>query len=76
MVRGMGEVAGTAGDPVPGDPGVPVVVERAAGVGGELVLRRAGEHYEIISNGVFLMDTRGGASERVSMRNTPLLMIS
>lgn len=73
MVRGMGEVAGTAGgpvldDPVLGDPGVPVVVERAAGVGGELVLRRAGEHYEIISNGVFLMDTRGGASERLLVR--------
>ncbi|RFS82332.1 spermidine synthase [Actinomadura spongiicola] len=43
----------------------PVVVERAAGVGGELVLRRAGDHYEIISNGVFLMDTRNGESERL-----------
>ncbi|MCP2343075.1 spermidine synthase [Actinomadura rupiterrae] len=41
------------------------VVERAAGVGGELVLRRAGEHHEIISNGVFLMDTRNGESERL-----------
>ncbi|MFC4907329.1 spermidine synthase [Actinomadura gamaensis] len=41
------------------------VVERAAGVGGELVLRRAGEHYEIISNGMFLMDTRNGESERL-----------
>ena len=46
-------------------PGEPVVVERAAGVGGELVLRRAGDHYEIISNGVFLMDTRNGESERL-----------
>ncbi|OLT23641.1 spermidine synthase [Actinomadura sp. CNU-125] len=44
------------------------VIERAAGIGGELVLRRAGEHYEIISNGVFLMDTRGGASERLLVR--------
>ncbi|MFV2174754.1 spermidine synthase [Actinomadura sp. LOL_016] len=44
------------------------VLERAAGVGGELVLRRAGEHYEIISNGVFLMDTRDGASERLLVR--------
>ncbi|MBE1536434.1 spermidine synthase family protein [Actinomadura algeriensis] len=44
------------------------VVERAAGIGGELVLRRTGEHYEIISNGVFLMDTRGGASERLLVR--------
>ncbi|WP_026416545.1 spermidine synthase [Actinomadura oligospora] len=41
------------------------VLERAAGVGGELVLRRAGEHHEIISNGVFLMDTRNGESERL-----------
>lgn len=46
----------------------PVVVERAAGVGGELVLRRAGADYEIISNGVFLMDTRNGESERLLVR--------
>ncbi|QKW36173.1 spermidine synthase [Actinomadura sp. NAK00032] len=46
----------------------PVVVERAAGAGGELVLRRAGDHYEIISNGVFLMDTRNGESERLLVR--------
>lgn len=45
-----------------------VVVERAAGVGGELVLRRAGAHYEIISNGMFLMDTRNGESERLLVR--------
>ncbi|MEU9839526.1 spermidine synthase [Actinomadura sp. NPDC048032] len=44
------------------------VVERAAGLGGELVLRRAGGHYEIISNGVFLMDTRNGESERLLVR--------
>jgi spermidine synthase len=43
----------------------PAVVDRSGGVGGELVLRRAGEHYEIISNGVFLMDTRNGESERL-----------
>ncbi|WP_131740133.1 spermidine synthase [Actinomadura roseirufa] len=43
----------------------PVVVERATGLGGELVLRRAGADYEIISNGVFLMDTRNGESERL-----------
>ncbi|WP_067802690.1 spermidine synthase [Actinomadura formosensis] len=48
--------------------GEPVVVERAAGVGGELVLRRAGTDYEIISNGVFLMDTRNGESERLLVR--------
>ncbi|MGI5169737.1 spermidine synthase [Spirillospora sp. CA-253888] len=49
-------------------PGEPVVVERAEGVGGELVLRRAGAHFEIISNGVFLMDTRNGESERLLVR--------
>lgn len=53
---------------VPGTSGGAVVVERADGVGGELVLRRAGGDYEIISNGVFLMDTRGGASERLLVR--------
>ncbi|MBB4775235.1 spermidine synthase [Actinomadura livida] len=76
----MGDGAGTASGPAVAEPGEfepgefepgavePVVVERAAGVGGELVLRRAGAHYEIISNGVFLMDTRGGASERLLVR--------
>lgn len=45
----------------------PVVVERVATPRGELVLRRVADegHYEIISNGVFLMDTRGGTSERL-----------
>ncbi|WP_236538364.1 spermidine synthase family protein [Spiractinospora alimapuensis] len=43
----------------------PEVLDRAHGVsGGELVLRRVGPAYEIISNGVFLMDTRDGRSER------------
>jgi spermidine synthase len=47
----------------------PVVVDRTAGVaGGDLVLRRAGGDFEIISNGVFLMDTRAGGSERVLVR--------
>ena len=40
-------------------------VERTTGLAGELVLRRDGEHHEIIANGVFLMDTRGGSSERL-----------
>lgn len=44
------------------------VLERRAGTGGELVLRGDGEHLEIISNGVFLMDTRGGTSERLLVR--------
>ncbi|MGH3239753.1 MAG: spermidine synthase [Spirillospora sp.] len=52
----------------PGTAAEPVVVERADGVGGELVLRRAGADYEIISNGVFLMDTRNGESERLLVR--------
>ncbi|MFG2001594.1 spermidine synthase [Spirillospora sp. NPDC048911] len=43
----------------------PATIERACGPSGELVLRRAGAHYEIISNGVFLMDTRNGESERL-----------
>jgi spermidine synthase len=41
------------------------VVERTTGRCGELVLRRVDGHHEIIANGVFLMDTRGGASERL-----------
>lgn len=44
------------------------VLERRAGTHGELALRGDGEHFEIISNGVFLMDTRGGASERLLVR--------
>src|SRR5690625_4388512 len=48
---------------------VPEVVDRTVGAtGGELVLRRSGGHFEIISNGVFLMDTRDGASEREMVR--------
>ncbi|KUP98315.1 spermine/spermidine synthase domain-containing protein [Thermobifida cellulosilytica] len=51
------------------DPAEPVVVDRAPGAsGGELVLRRVGADYEIISNGVFLMDTRDGRSERELVR--------
>lgn len=42
-----------------------VVLDRRAGVGGELVLRAVGEHFEVIENGVFLMDTRNGESERL-----------
>lgn len=41
------------------------VVERVAGGCGELVLLRRGAHHEIVANGVFLMDTRGGTSERL-----------
>src|ERR1035437_6035590 len=41
------------------------VVERVVGCCGELVLARSGGHYEIVANGVFLMDTRGSDSERL-----------
>lgn len=39
-------------------------VQRCATKFGELVLRRRGEHFELINDGVFLMDTRDGRSER------------
>jgi spermidine synthase len=45
-----------------------VVLERLTTPRGELVLRSCGEHYEVISNGTFLMDTRSGESERVLVR--------
>lgn len=44
------------------------VYERRAGENGELVLRGDGRHFEIISNGMFLMDTRAGESERLLVR--------
>ncbi|RBP04052.1 spermidine synthase [Roseiarcus fermentans] len=44
------------------------IVERAAGRFGELALRSVGGHYEIVMNGVFLMDTRNGESERLLVR--------
>ena len=47
---------------------VSVTVERLTTPRGELVLRRDGEHHEIVSNGVFLMDTRDGRSERELVR--------
>ena len=44
-----------------------MVIDRRDTQRGELALRYAPDdgHYEIISNGVFLMDTRGGASDRL-----------
>lgn len=45
--------------------GGPVVVARGQTARGELVLRRDDGHFEVISNGVFLMDTRDGRSERL-----------
>jgi spermidine synthase len=46
----------------------PDTVERLETPRGELVLRRRGETVEIISNGVFLMDTSDGRSERLLVR--------
>jgi len=45
-----------------------IEIARVPAADGELVLRRAGAHYEIISNGCFLMDTRAGESERLLVR--------
>src|SRR3954452_23142906 len=44
------------------------LLERVETARGELVLRRVGEDFEVISNGVFLMDTRDGRSERLLVR--------
>jgi spermidine synthase len=46
----------------------PDVLERLETSRGELVLRRRGDTVEIISNGVFLMDTSDGRSERLLVR--------
>jgi len=43
----------------------PIVVARVATERGELVLRQVGNDFQVISNGTFLMDTRGGRSERL-----------
>jgi spermidine synthase len=43
---------------------VALVLDRVQNERGELVLRQDGEHFEVISNGTFLMDTRNGESER------------
>lgn len=45
-----------------------VIVERVVTGRGELVLRACAGQYEVISNGVFLMDTRAGRSERLLVR--------
>ncbi|MFB6620869.1 spermidine synthase [Streptomyces sp. NPDC056374] len=42
-----------------------VTLDRREGPYGEVVLRRREEHYEIIANGTFLMDTSDGRSERL-----------
>lgn len=52
-------MTGAAGPPVSR------VLERVTSGHGEIVLRQCGTDFEIISNGVFLMDTRDGRSERL-----------
>jgi spermidine synthase len=42
----------------------PRILERVTTPRGELVLRQVGDDLEVISNGIFLMDTRDGRSER------------
>ncbi|WP_018586971.1 spermidine synthase [Salinispora arenicola] len=44
---------------------LPVTLDRVTTSRGELVLRETNGHYEVISNGVFLMDTSDGRSERL-----------
>ncbi|MEI5101578.1 spermidine synthase [Streptomyces sp. PmtG] len=46
-------------------PDPPVVLDRREGPFGEVVLRRHGELLQIIANGMFLMDTSDGRSERL-----------
>ncbi|MCH0538239.1 spermidine synthase [Streptomyces sp. MUM 203J] len=46
---------------------MPVTLDRREGPYGEVVLRRRGDHFEIIANGTFLMDTSDGRSERLLM---------
>ncbi|WP_370946561.1 spermidine synthase [Amycolatopsis sp. cg5] len=41
------------------------VLDEVNGVCGKLVLRQDGADFEVIANGVFLMDTRNGESERL-----------
>ncbi|MBD0708426.1 MULTISPECIES: spermidine synthase [unclassified Streptomyces] len=43
----------------------PLTLDRREGPHGEVVLRRRDEHFEIIANGTFLMDTSDGRSERL-----------
>jgi spermidine synthase len=46
------------------------VLDRVDGRAGELVLQRRGEVLEVVSAGVFLMDTADGRSERLLVRET------
>lgn len=44
------------------------VIERVTTPRGEIQLQRRGEHFEVISNGTFLMATYNGESERLLVR--------
>ncbi|MFO7952548.1 MAG: spermine/spermidine synthase [Bacillota bacterium] len=46
----------------------PEVIERCRGLAGEIQLQRRGLEYEIIYNGVFLMATYNGASEKAAVK--------
>ena len=48
------------------------VVERLQGLSGEIQLQRRGSEFEIIYNGVFLMATYNGASEKQAVRDALL----
>ncbi|OEJ94432.1 spermidine synthase family protein [Streptomyces thermolilacinus] len=44
---------------------MPLTLDRREGPYGEVVLRQRDDHFEIIANGTFLMDTSDGRSERL-----------
>jgi spermidine synthase len=46
----------------------PIVLDRRSTAHGELLLRRVDDAFELIANGVFLMDSRDGRSERELVR--------
>ncbi|MFO8192143.1 MAG: spermine/spermidine synthase [Bacillota bacterium] len=52
---------------IPDEPST--VIERRRGLAGELQLQRRGDNYEIIYNGVFLMASYNGASEKAAVRD-------
>lgn len=51
-----------------------VVIERRRGLAGEIQLQKRGPEYEIIYNGVFLMATYNGASEKAAVRKALALV--
>lgn len=51
-----------------------IVVERCQGLEGEIQLQTRGADYEIIYNGVFLMASYNGASERAAVRKALTLL--